>query len=66
MEETNMEETINPGDIVCLTFDKSKRFLVELPFDPDHTKVLHLLYFNESKGELQQCTLDAKYFTKVK
>ncbi len=57
-------EEIEPGNVVCLTFDKSKRFLVELPFDP-HTENLHLLYFNESKGEFQHCVLEAKYFTKV-
>ena len=52
------------NDIVCLTFDKSKRFIVINSIIPKGDMVT-VAYFNEYKGEILGITIPEEYLVKV-
>lgn len=51
---------IKIGDVVCLTFDEGKRFLVESPLD-NASKRIMVSYFNEFRNEITRCDIDIRY-----
>ncbi len=52
------------GDIVCLTFDKSKRFLVVAPKD-NFSQEITVSYFSDYHNGIISCKIEKRYLTKV-
>lgn len=57
-------EEIRTEDVVCLTFDKNKRFIVE-KVDPYSSTIL-VSYFSDYHQKLVSCEIEKRYITKVK
>lgn len=55
------KQEFNPGDILCLKWDKSKRFIVT--FDP--LNMQSIKYFNESTGTLCTADVPKEYLIKI-
>lgn len=55
---------IKIGDVVCLIFDKSKRFLVESPMSNSTHKII-VSYFSDYYKGIVQCEIEKRYLTKI-
>lgn len=53
------------GDIVCLTFDNSKRFIVTNTVSLVKDNNITVAYFNEYKGKISQAIIPEKYLIDV-
>lgn len=61
-----MNTSFNPGDIVCLTFDSSKRFIAEKQIDiSECNHVIVFKYFNEHTGKIEVADVPTKYLRKI-
>lgn len=56
-----MEENFHTGDVVCLEWDKTKRFRVTEDEDTLGGEKIRVLYFNELLGVLTTIKIDPKY-----
>ena len=56
-------EDIKIGDVVCLTFDEDKRFLVESDILIDGK--IRVLYFNEVLGRITCVDIEPRYLSVV-
>lgn len=54
---------IKAGSIVCLTFDLTKRFLVEN--DTLINEKIRVLYFNEILGKITTAEIEPEYLVRV-
>lgn len=52
---------IKAGDIVCLSFDESTRFLVKS--DVLIRGKIRVIYFNETLGKISDADIDPKYLS---
>lgn len=55
-----MEEDFHIGDVVCLKWDKTKRFCVSNKFGPDKIEVC---YFSEKENGIAYCVILVEFLT---
>lgn len=53
------------NDVVCLTFDKNKRFIVVNAVSLSNEPIVTVAYFNECRGEISTAYIPEEYLCPI-